>query len=154
MSDGSITRVNEFSNVILYPIEIITQMHTYLESQGMSSFASLDEKRLPFASLEERESSFNMKEINEAFDIDISDEMSGDQIPIYFDHTIAASTSSYPSIYLQGIIPGTPPRYIGPLVNKPPDKAIRVRVYLKYFQNLLPPPMALSPDREILQDKL
>jgi hypothetical protein len=64
------------------------------------------------------------------------------QLPLYFDHTVASPDSSFPTIYLQGIIPGREP--YGKLISYDPDKEVRHRVYNSYFTGLLPSPMPLK----------
>ncbi len=59
-----------------------------------------------------------------------------EQLLLYFDHTVASKDSSFPTIYLRGIIPGK--KDYGILINYLPNKSIRKKVYLKYFKNLLP----------------
>ncbi len=61
------------------------------------------------------------------------------QLPLYFDHTVASADSSYPRIYLQGVIPGD--TNYGKLMKYCPDKEVGTRVYEKYFKGLLPKPI-------------
>jgi len=61
------------------------------------------------------------------------------QLPLYFDHAVASKDSSYPTIYLQGIIPDR--GYFGKLIAYEPDQTVRQRVYDEYFDGLLPPTM-------------
>lgn len=55
------------------------------------------------------------------------------QIPIYFDHAVAANTSTFKSIYLKEIKGKI-------LINYSPDLNVRNRVYDKFFKDLLPTP--------------
>jgi len=61
------------------------------------------------------------------------------QLPLYFDHAVASKDSSYPTIYLQGIIPEK--RDYGKLMAYEPDQTVRQSVYDEYFDGLLPPPI-------------
>jgi hypothetical protein len=63
----------------------------------------------------------------------------GDQIPLYFDHTVASADSSFPTIYLKGIIPKA--GYYGSLLEDKPDRDTQYEIYNKFFRDLLPPPM-------------
>jgi hypothetical protein len=62
-----------------------------------------------------------------------------DQLPLYFDHTVASRDSSYPTIYLEGIVPNGID--YGPLIEYYLDLDVRESVYQQYFEELLPPPM-------------
>lgn len=66
------------------------------------------------------------------------------QLPLYFDHTVASKDSSFPTIYLQGVIPED--GYYGKLIPYCPDQEIRHHVYYTYFDGLLPTPMPLKGD--------
>lgn len=68
------------------------------------------------------------------------------QLPLYFDHVVASPDSSFPTIYLQGIIPER--AQYGKLIAHCPDQEVRHRVYYSYFSGLLPPPMPLNQNCE------
>lgn len=60
------------------------------------------------------------------------------QVPLYFDHKVGNNFASFPSIYLEGIVPGRP--NFGSLLPYPPDNDLKSRVHNKYFKDVLPPP--------------
>jgi len=100
-----------------YQSELILLMEEYLTERGLPSFS--DETYRRFDAIGNLE--FH------------------DQLPLYFDHAIGSKDSSFPTIYLQGIVPGGPDH--GILIGCEPDLAVRTRVYEAYFDGLLPPPV-------------
>ena len=63
------------------------------------------------------------------------------QIPLYFDHAVASADSSFPTIYLRGIVPDG--MDYGKLIGHCPDQEVRHGVYSS-FEGLLPNPMPLK----------
>lgn len=113
-------KLPELYNVQMYSSNTLLSIDEYRLQQGESAFPDI---------LYERFRAAEHLEIHA-------------QLPLYFDHAVASPDSSFPTIYLQGIIPGG--GQYGKLIAHCPDQEVRHRVYYSYFSNLLPPPMPLK----------
>lgn len=76
---------------------------------------------------------------------DIHSRLSYRMSPTYFDHKVAGTMSSFPLIYLKGIIAEN--KEFGMLLPIKPDTEIKDRLYEKYFRDITPGPKELNMER-------
>jgi hypothetical protein len=107
-------------NVRFYEPYLMLYMHEYLAEHNLAPFSDEIYKRFQAEGV-----------------LDLHN-----QLPLYFDHTVASKDSSYPTIYLEGIVPDN--INYGSLIKYAPDQEVRSRVYCAYFNELLPPPMSFG----------